>query len=346
MSNEKTYRSAIIGCGGRSIWHARAYKLISRGRLVACCDLDAERRQSYAREFGITSYADATEMIKKEEPDLVHVVTAPNVRVELMQVISDNNVPACIVEKPIACKVSDWKKLCELESKTKTKFAVNHQFRWHPNLTRCREALGSGKLGKLLFLDFSAGMNISGQGTHILDYAMSLNQDRPVVRIFGAASGDKEIKSVHPAPDTTVAQVVFANGVYGMWNNGFTAPRTVDDKAVYKHCRVAAYAERGRTLWEEFGKWEIASSEGVESGKVTSAREWEEGNHAAQAGLTNAMFDWIEDDSKPAGTNLKLALHQWNVVLGLYASSLLRRPIDIPFDPSEDLFPGLAEALR
>lgn len=346
MSTKKAYRSAIVGCGGRSVQHAKAYKLISRGELVACCDLDTERRQSYAKKFDIKSYADAVEMIKKEERDLVHIVTPPNLRVELMRVIDDNGVPACIVEKPICCEVNDWKKLCELEEKTKTKFAVNHQIRWQPNFMRCQEALNSGKLGKLLFLDFSAGMNISGQGTHILDYAMSLNQNKPVVRVFGVASGDKEMKTVHPAPDTTIAQILFANGVYGMWSNGGAAPKTIDDTANYKHVRIAAYAEWGRTLYEEFGKWEIVSSERVEGGKINNTSEWEEGNHAAQVGLTNAMFDWLEDDSRPAWSNLRLSLHQWNVILGLYASSLLRIPIKIPFDPSENLFLRLAEVLR
>ena len=346
MSVERVYRSAIVGCGPMARWHAKTYKLISRAKLVACCDPDAERRQSYAEEFGIAPYADVGDMVTREKPDLVHVVTPPNVRVGPMQTISDNGVPASIVEKPIACEVNDWKKLCELEGKTKTKFAVCHQFRWHRNLTRCREALNSGKLGKLLFLDFSAGMNISGQGTHIIDWAMSLNQDARIVRVFGAASGVRAMTGYHPGPDTTVAQIVFANGVWGMWNNGFTAPKIVDDSAEYKHCRVAAYAERGHTLWEEFGKWEIVSSDRVESGKVADVSEWEEGNHLAQAGLINAMFDWLEDDSKPAGTNLERALHQWNAVLGLYASALLRKPIDIPFDPPGDLFLKMAKVLR
>ncbi len=345
MYPKRVYRSVIVGCGSRSRWHARAYKLISRGKLVACCDLDTERSQSCANKLNIRPYVDAIEMIKKEKPDLVHVVTPANMRVELMEGISDIGVPACIVEKPIACEVSDWKKLCELETKTKTKFAVSHQIRWHPNLMRCREALNSGKLGKVLFLDFSAGMNISQQGTHILDYAMSLNLDTRVVRVFGAASGGKEMKTIHPAPEMTVGQLLFANGVYGMWSTGYVAPRTIDDQATYKHIRIAAYAERGRTLYEELGKWEIVSSDGVEVGKIANVKEWEEGNYIAQVGLTNAMFDWLEDDSKPVGTNLECALHQWNVVLGLYASSVLRKVIDIPFDPPEEIFLNLAKVL-
>jgi len=175
---------------------------------------------------------------------------------------------------------------------------------------------------------------------------MSLNEDSPVVRVFGAAHGIEEIESTHPAPDTTLGQLVFANGVFGMWNNGTTAPHIqgeFDDK-VWCHCRVAAYAERGRTLYEEFGTWQIVSPDGVEGGTQTE-EEWLDGNHASQAGLVNATLDWLEDDRKPAGTHFKAALHQWNVVLGLYASALRREPVSIPFDPPDDLFARLRDAL-
>lgn len=339
------YRCVILGCGGRAHWHARAYKRIPRGELVACCDLVAERREKFAEEFGITAYADALETIQREKPDLVHVVTPPDVRVELMIMLSDEKVPACIVEKPIATEVTDWKQLCELEATTRTRFAVNKQFRYHPNLTRCREALRSGRLGKLLFLDFSAGMNIAAQGTHIIDWAISLNEDAPVVSIFGQASGNREMTGHHPGPDTTVAQLLFANGVYGLWNLGYTAPRVVDREEVWMHCRVAAFAQHGRTLYEEFGRWEIVSPDGVEESRVTDMEAAAEGNHAAQANFTNAMFDWLEDDAKVPGTNLKRALEQWNVILGLYASTVYRKPIDIPFDPPDDLWERLKEAL-
>ena len=114
----------------------------------------------------------------------------------------------------------------------------------------------------------------------------------------------------HPSPDTTVAQLLFANGVYGLWNLGHTARRVVADKVVWMHCRVAAFAERGRTLYEEFGRWEIVSPDGIEKAAVADMEAWAEGNHAAQAAFTNAMFDWLEDDGKPPGTNLKRSLEQ------------------------------------
>jgi predicted dehydrogenase len=339
------FRSVIIGCGSRGGMHAEAYKIISRTQLVACCDLIAERKQRLAETFGVKGYDDAAEMIAAEKPDLVHIVTQPDARVELMTLVSDAGVPACLVEKPIACEVTDWKALCELERRTKTKFAFNHQFRWHPHLTRCREAIRSGKLGKVLFFDFSAGMNISGQGTHIIDGAMSLNEDVPVVRVFGTASGAESLTSAHPGPDTTAGQVVFANGAYGLWNNGETAPRIDgEDAGFWRHCRVAAYCERGRTLYEEFGNWQIVSPDGTEGARTTED-EWLRGNHESQAGLVNAMADWLEDDDNPAATHFTAALHQWNAVLGLYASALYHRPIDIPFDPPDSMYGELAAAL-
>lgn len=343
----KTYRCVILGCGSRARMHALAYKHITRGDLVACCELIEEQRDKFADEFGITGYADAIEMIEKEKPDLIHVVTAPSTRVNLLTMVHEQGIPACMVEKPIAYEVKDWRKLVELEAKSKTKFGVNAQFRYHEILTRCREAINSGKLGKVRFLDSSAGGTICDQGVHVLDWSMSLIGNTPVTRVFGAASGAENMTHpMHPSPDNTIAQLMFADGTVGMWNLGISAPRVLDDERYFVHCRVAAYAERGRTLYEEFGNWEIASPDGVESGRVKDMDDWEEGNHRAQANFTNAMFDWMEDNAKAPGTNLERALVQWNVIQGLYASALWRKPVDVPFDPPDDLFEKLAEALR
>jgi predicted dehydrogenase len=341
----KTYRCAILGCGGRARMHALAYKHVTRGQLVACCDLIEERRQTFAQEFGLAPYADAVKMIRQERPDLIHVVTLPHTRVELLTTVHEQGVPASIVEKPIAYQARDWRALVALEVQTGTKIAVGAQFRYHPDLTRCREAVQSGRLGKVRYLDCSAMGTICDQGVHVIDWAMSLNDDHPVTRVFGLASGAENLTHPrHPSPDTTVAKLTFANGVRGMWNLGRGAPRVLDDPAYYKHCRVAAYTELGHVLYEEFGRWEIVSPDGVQEGHADD-RGWAEGNHLAQANLTNAMFDWLEDDGKPAGTHLKRALAQWNVVLGLYAGTVGRKPVDLPFDPPDDLWEQLGQAL-
>ncbi len=338
----KAYRAALIGCGGRGRPHLQAYEHLNEGRAVACCDRVPERAENLAAEFGINAYADAAEMLTAEKPDIVHIATPPDARVELMTLVSDMRLPLCTVEKPIATGPRDWRQLVELEAGSPTRFAVCHQFRWHPNFVKCREALRSGKLGEVKFLDFSAGMNISGQGTHVLNYGLSLNGDSPVARVFGAASGGSEMDSVHPAPDTTVGYLTFENGVRGLWNNGHTAPRVGDPTTDWQHVRAAAYADRGRVLWEEFGRWEVISPDGIESGTFGGMEAWMPDNLRAQAAFYRAMFDWLEGGAAP-GTHLKQSLHEWQVVLALYMSAISREPIEIAeFDPPDNLFEQLA----
>ena len=342
----KQFTAAIIGCGGRSKPHIEAYKFIDNATIVACCDLIEDRRNERAKEFNITPYADAREMLEKEQPDIVHITTTPTVRLDVMSLVSACNIPLCTVEKPIATGVTDWQALCELEAASATKFAVCHQFRWQKDFIKCREAINSGALGNVRFIDISAGMNISGQGTHILNYGMSLNGDVPVTHVFGTASGLSE-DTVHPAPATTVAYLTFENGVRALWNNGTTAMKCGDPETDWQHVRASAYADNGRVNYEEFGKWEIVSPTDTISGDFGDMDSWRQNNLLAQAEFHKAMFAWLDDDSCVPGTNLKQSLHEWKVVLALYASALYRKPIEINnFNPPHDLFDQLLTVLK
>ena len=87
-------KSCFLGCGGRSRGHARAYEHVKNGRLVAVCDLDEERLHDRGEEYGIEKrYTDIHEMLDKERPDLLHIVTAPIWRVELMTIAAEHEVP-------------------------------------------------------------------------------------------------------------------------------------------------------------------------------------------------------------------------------------------------------------
>ncbi|MEM7030196.1 MAG: Gfo/Idh/MocA family oxidoreductase [Chloroflexota bacterium] len=341
-----TYKAVVVGCGGRTPPHIDAYQYIPNVEVVACCARTAATREPVAKKYNLKEYDDIEKMIKAEKPDIVHMVIRPDDRVGRMGLISKLGVPMCTVEKPIATHVRDWQELVKLEAQSDTKFGICHQFRWQPHMVKCREALQSGTLGEVKFLDFSAGMNISGQGTHVLNYGMSMNGDSPVTRVFGAASGTEMTDTVHPAPDSTVGYLTFENGVRGLWNNGPTALKTGDPTTIWQHVRVAAFADRGRVNYEEFGKWEIVAPNGTESGDFGDSETWMANNIRAQAGFHQAMIDWHEDDDRVCGTSLKQSLHEWSVVLALYQSALERRHIEMAeFDPPEDLFDQLLTTL-
>jgi predicted dehydrogenase len=282
-------------------------------------------------------------MIRREKPDIVHLVTWPDTRVALMTLVSEMGVPLCTVEKPIATGVADWRKLEQLERESATKFAVCHQFRWQPDLMRCQQAMES--LGAARVVHLSAGMDISGQGTHTLNYGRSLIGDPLVTRVFGTASGWDADDPGHPAPAATVAQLEFDSGCRGFWTSGIVSPRCGDSGTTWQHVRVAAYAERGRVTYEEFGRWEIIAPDLEERGTFGSMDGWMRNNLQAQAFFHQAMFRWIEDGTPP-GTNLQASLHEWAVVLALYQSALERRPIEMAgFNPPEDLVDQLRRTL-
>ena len=127
------YKAAILGCRGRSKGHIRAYEHVTKGKVVAICDLVEDLLNSFGDEFGIDRrYTDIHEMLDKEKPDLLHIVTRPALRVELLTIAAEHEVPAVIVEKPIAIDGEDYLAICELNERSSTKFIVNHQLHFHP----------------------------------------------------------------------------------------------------------------------------------------------------------------------------------------------------------------------
>jgi predicted dehydrogenase len=335
------YKAAIVGCGHRAPAHIEAYRYIPEAEVVACCAPTSTRREPLAAKYGLRAYADLGEMVRNEKPDIVHLVTWPDTRVALMTAVAELGVPLCTVEKPIATGVADWRALCALEARATTRFAVCHQVRWQPYLVKCQEALRGGALGEVKFVDMSAGMNIAGQGTHTLNYGRSLVGDAAVVQVFGSVHGWDAKDPGHPGPATTEAYLTFENGVRGLWTSGFTSPRCGDPSTTWQHVRVAAYAERGRVLYEEFGRWETVGPQSEERGDYGGMDGWRANNLLAQAGFHRAMLGWLAGsgpDDSPPGTSLKQSLHEWAVVLALYQSALERRPIDMAdFDPPDDL---------
>ncbi|MGL1890702.1 MAG: Gfo/Idh/MocA family oxidoreductase [Spirochaetaceae bacterium] len=348
----KELKIAIIGCGPRATRHAAAYGNIENTRLVACCYRSKEEQNDFAQKYSCKPYFNPEEMIKEEKPDIVHIVTPVFSHAEMLEIVCKLNVPACLCEKPLCVGVKDYNRIRKAVRASKTKIVVNHQFRYHRDLVKCAEAVASGKLGKIRYCEFSCGMSMNQQGTHVLDYILKLLGDPKVESVYGAAGSPDPAEPRHPAPKGTVAQVKFDNGVYGTWVTGESAPIVADDGTNFKHCREAVYCENGWVTYEEFGEWRIVSPDGVESGVIEfnagggdaetqmseSKTEWDIENDSAQEKLTLSLIDWLLDDNKVSPSNIGHAFDEWNAVLALYQSSLTGEIVKLPFDPPDDLF--------
>jgi len=99
-------------------------------------------------------------MLDKECPDLLHIVTTPDLRVPLMTIAAEHEVPVAIVEKPIAIQGEDWRQIRDLREKCKTRFVVNTQLHFHARNLELKRDVAEGRIGEIRFIDVSARSTI------------------------------------------------------------------------------------------------------------------------------------------------------------------------------------------
>ena len=333
------FKCAFLGCGPRARAHARAYCEVQRGAIAAVCDLDEKRLSAFGDEFGVDSrYADVHDMLDKEHPDLLHIVTVPGLRVPLMSIAAEHNVPVAIVEKPIALWGEDWRQLKQLGDSCGTRFVVNTQLHFHARNLELKRDVAEGRIGEVRCIDVSAGSTPLDQGVHVLELAHSYNGFGTFTSVFGQVAGANMLDSRQPSPAMAEASIMFDDNVHTVLVCGSCAPRATESDSIYYHKRISVYGTRGFVQWT-MASWERLTPEG---GYERGEHDYGTEDDLAQARLTEACFDWLDDDAKPHPTRLERSLTQFNVILGLYASALSHRPVDLPCDPPD----GLCDAIR
>jgi len=277
-------------------------------------------------------------MLDKECPDLLHIVTTPDLRVPLMTIAAEHEVPVAIVEKPIAIQGEDWRQIRDLREKCKTRFVVNTQLHFHARNLELKRDVAEGRIGEIRFIDVSARSTILDQGVHVLELAHSYNGSVAPTSVFGNVSGANTIPTRQPSPDVAEAAIAFENGVYAQMLNGEVSPKAIDSDSRYAHKRISVYGTRGFVQWTMHG-WERSTPEGAyESGSHSYGAE----DALAQGRLTDAAFDWVKDENNLHPTRLELSLTQFNIILGIYVSALNNVSVSLPFEPPD----GLMDALK
>ena len=340
----------MLGCGGRARGHANAYRHVKGGKLAAICDMNKELLNKFGDDFDITSrYTDLDKMLEKEKPDVLHIVTAPvlrgsneRIRYSLMKQTSDHGVPAAIVEKPIAVESEDWKQIAGLAEETKTKFVVNTQLNFHPKNLELKRDVADGKIGDIKFIDASARSTPVDQGPHVLQLVSSYIDNTRPERVMGQIAGRDHLDSAQPSPMHAAAQVIYENGLHVSLAFGQgMGTMASNDQGIYCHKRVFVVGTKGFIHWR-FSSWERSTHDGGYEGGPLS---YGEQDVLAQGNLTEAVFDWLDDEKKEHPTHLKQSLAEFNLLLGMYYSGITNEMIDLPFDPPDGLMDILREKL-
>ena len=261
------YRSVIIGAsGGRARHHALAYRHQRRAKLVAVSARTVDKRDELADAYGVAArYDDYREMLARERPDVVHVNTPPDARLELLEQIAAAGVPSAIIEKPIAIDGPDCAALAGVCAQTSPlKVAVNHQLHYHAPRRRLQRLVADGAIGAVRFIDASTGMNAAYQGTHALQSVFAFAGGAQPAAVFGQASGNGRPAAISSQPlrprrpaggDRLRRRPARRAALRWPARPRLTEAPPEAREAVWGHKRITVYGERGHVTWTMWS-WE------------------------------------------------------------------------------------------
>jgi predicted dehydrogenase len=138
---------AVIGLGmGRG--HAQAYHNNPHATLVAVVDLDAKRCQDAVKEYGCKAYADVTEMLRVEKPDLVSIAT-PNVFHAPLAIQAFAAGAHVLCEKPMAMNAEEGRSMLAAAKKAGRRLMINFSYRFSPATYFLKQQVDAGVLGSV-----------------------------------------------------------------------------------------------------------------------------------------------------------------------------------------------------
>ncbi len=247
-------RLGLIGCGGQGGYLSEAAAITGRCDLVACADIDAERAEEFAEQFGYAEwFGNAAEMLDESDVEAVMVATPHDA-------LSENASDAAeagkhvLVEKPMAQTPRGARYLVEAARENDVRLMCGYTLRFLPERQEMRRLLDEGAVGEVthvtsgqLIGPLSGWLADTGRGggpmkyvgSHALDFLMWM-AGAPVNEVY-AHVNFAEDGSVET--DVSVS-IHFEGGIMGQL---LTSQRM---GGRYGWCDVIGTAGRLRTEWE------------------------------------------------------------------------------------------------
>lgn len=195
---------AIVGCGRIAQRHAE--HIAKRGTLTCVCDNIPEKADALAEKYGAKAFYTLEEMLSSGIPIDVVSICSPN------GLHAEHSIAALkagchvLCEKPMAITVLDCGEMIKTaEQSNKRLFAIK-QNRFNPPVEAVKNAIDSGKLGRIYSVQLSCFWNRnadyynnSWKGTKTLDGGTLFTQFSHFIDLLYWLVGD--IKSAHAFMD-------------------------------------------------------------------------------------------------------------------------------------------------
>lgn len=223
---------ALVGCGRIANRHAE--HILEQGELVAVCDVVKEKADEFGQKYKAKVFYSIEEMLANTTADVVTICSPNGLHAQhsIKSLEAGFNV---LCEKPLAIDVQDCGEMLKAAEKSNKRLYAIKQNRFNPPVAAVKDAIESGKLGKIFSVQLSCFWNRneayyqnSWKGTKALDGGTLYTQFSHFIDLLYWLIGDiKEAKSyfgnfVHKGiidfEDTGVVIIKFYNGAIGTIN--------------------------------------------------------------------------------------------------------------------------------
>ena len=149
IESAKKLRVGIVGCGRISVMHLTSLSVIEETELVACCDLVKERADKVAQKYGAKAYSSYEAMIDQENLDVVHICLPHYLHCKVACYAFRHGV-SVLTEKPMDVDLESAEDAVRSAKENGVLFGVVFQCRYNNSAKLVKNAVESGKLGKII----------------------------------------------------------------------------------------------------------------------------------------------------------------------------------------------------
>jgi D-apiose dehydrogenase len=148
------FRVATVGAGYFSQFHHEAWARIGSVDLVAVCDQDAGKARAFAERFNIPRvYADPAEMLDRERPDLLDIVTPPPSHLPLIRLAAERKI-ATVCQKAFCRSLDEAEEAVHVAEEAGMLLVVHENFRFQPWYAEAKRLIEEGTLGDVFQVAF------------------------------------------------------------------------------------------------------------------------------------------------------------------------------------------------
>ena len=146
---DRKLRVVAVGAGYFSQFQYQGWRNIDTVDISALTNRDLAKGQALAARYGVPRvYGQVEEMLDRERPDLLDIITTPATYRQYIAAAAQRGI-AVICQKPFGRSFGEAVQLVEIAEQAGIPLVVHENFRWQPWYREARRLIDAGRLGVL-----------------------------------------------------------------------------------------------------------------------------------------------------------------------------------------------------